>query len=225
MVLHVTNIIPDQRFQCNRKIVSDKTPALQRLGRKGIEDMKQMTVVGTPESDKRKPWFRLIVLDTNPYRLVVRGEFDFSAHLCMNKPLVVVHGGVDKVAEDFFLRPFFAPLFSNLILGKQGEAQLRFVDELIKFIKEGTKHKRAFREQELGSLTHKRYAPDNYGERKNQGNEYRRTSGGHGRNVANRVPLPRRFSGMVPEFLKNSIPGKRKTERRQISLDISTFSQ
>ena len=69
--------------------------------------MDEVGVRGLPEGDQVVPGGGLVVLHADPLFLVVGGEVVGAGDLAVNETLVVVEGGVDQVADDFFLGPAF----------------------------------------------------------------------------------------------------------------------
>jgi hypothetical protein len=65
--------------------------------------MEEMKIVALPQLDKISPWLTLVPLRRDPDLLLVVGNVQLGTQLCSNKSLVIVCGGIDKMAEDLFL--------------------------------------------------------------------------------------------------------------------------
>ena len=64
-----------------------------------------MAVISRPQRNDLGPRCLLIAVQAYPVVLVVSRQADLARELQANETLMVVGGGVDEMAEDFFLRP------------------------------------------------------------------------------------------------------------------------
>ena len=79
--------------------------AFALVGRKGVDDARDLEVEAAPELDQLAPGSVGVATRADPVVLVVRGEDQVVLEPRANKPLVVVRGGVDQVADQLARRP------------------------------------------------------------------------------------------------------------------------
>jgi hypothetical protein len=86
-------------------VVADEAAGVDGGGVGVLDDVGEMEVVAAPEFEEVVPVEFVVVLRGDPLVLLVGGEDEFVGELAADETLVVVGGGVDEVAEDFFDGP------------------------------------------------------------------------------------------------------------------------
>ena len=103
MMPEVADIICDEEFESDGRIVTDEARVCQFLVRDVRNDVDQMQIVKLPEVNECAPRLSLIPLSPDPGFLVVCRQSDFRSKLTANKSLVVIARRVDKMAQDLSL--------------------------------------------------------------------------------------------------------------------------
>ena len=89
----------------DRRAAADRDRRLEGGFSRVAHDVEEVAVEGRPEGDQVGPGLGDVVLRGNPGLLVIAGVVDRRGDLAANEALMIVAGGVDEVAEHFFLGP------------------------------------------------------------------------------------------------------------------------
>ena len=106
MVAQMRHIIAHQKLESEVLAIRRVPDILKGLGVNAANQARKLGVVVLPKPDDFQPGTFLIALHSNPAIAIVSRQIDAGRQLQTNKTLMIVGGGIYKVAEDLFSGPF-----------------------------------------------------------------------------------------------------------------------
>lgn len=101
----MTHVVDSQEFKGDRRAVADAARILPAGTRNCFYETEKMEVIRDPEPNKFVPREAGVVLNGNPFLLGVAGHGKLALDLRANKPVVIIGGRIQQMAEDLFAGP------------------------------------------------------------------------------------------------------------------------